>query len=147
MIEHLDRQQKLTINQWKIFAAATIGDMLDFFDFLLIAFVLAFIVKDWHLTYGQSAAILLSSGVSAPLGSLIWGWVGRQDRSAQGHDRHDPQLLDRDRIDGADPGAWLGVFWWSAAFSSGSASPASTRSILPWCRNSCRPPSAAGSPG
>ena len=75
MIEHLDRQQKLTINQWKIFAAATIGDMLDFFDFLLIAFVLAFIVKDWHLTYGQSAAILLSSGVSAPLGSLVWGWA------------------------------------------------------------------------
>jgi MFS transporter, putative metabolite:H+ symporter len=75
MIEQLDRQKKLTINQWKIFAAATIGDMLDFFDFLLIAFVLAFIVKDWHLTYGQSATILLSSGVSAPLGSLIWGWV------------------------------------------------------------------------
>ena len=49
--------------------------MPDYFDFLLIAFVLAFIVKDWHLTYGQSAAILLSSGVSAPLGSLIWGWV------------------------------------------------------------------------
>jgi MFS transporter, putative metabolite:H+ symporter len=75
MLEHLERQQKLTTNQWKIFAAATIGDMLDFFDFLLIAFVLAFIVKDWHLTYGQSGAILLASGVSAPLGSLIWGWV------------------------------------------------------------------------
>ncbi len=75
MIEQLDRQQKLTINQWKIFAAATIGDMLDFFDFLLIAFVLAFIVKDWHLTYGQAATILLSSGVSAPLGSLVWGWA------------------------------------------------------------------------
>jgi putative MFS transporter len=65
MLEHLDQQKQLTINQWKIFAAATIGDMLDFFDFLLIAFVLAFIVKDWHLTYGQSAAILLSSGISA----------------------------------------------------------------------------------
>ena len=75
MLEYLERQKKLTINQWKIFAAATIGDMLDFFDFLLIAFVLAFIVKDWHLTYGQSAAILLSSGVSAPLGSLVWGWA------------------------------------------------------------------------
>ena len=57
MLEYLERQQRLSINQWKIFAAATIGDMLDFFDFLLIAFVLAFIVKDWHLTYGQSAAI------------------------------------------------------------------------------------------
>src|SRR5215469_4658954 len=75
MLEHLERQKKFTINQWKIFAAATIGDMLDFFDFLLIAFILAFIVKDWHLTYGQGAAILLASGVSAPLGSLVWGWV------------------------------------------------------------------------
>ena len=71
----MEQQKKLDHQSWKIFAAATIGDMLDYFDFLLIAFVLAFIVKDWHLTYGQSAAILLSSGVSAPLGSLIWGWV------------------------------------------------------------------------
>ena len=70
----MEQQKKLTINRGRC-AAATIGDMLDYFDFLLIAFVLAFIVKDWHLTYGQSAAILLSSGVSAPLGSLIWGWV------------------------------------------------------------------------
>ena len=34
MLEYLEQQKKLTINQWKIFAAATIGDMLDFFDFL-----------------------------------------------------------------------------------------------------------------
>jgi hypothetical protein len=39
MLEYLEQQKKLTINQWKIFAAAKIGDMLDFFDFLLIAFV------------------------------------------------------------------------------------------------------------
>src|ERR1700692_1467783 len=75
MLEYLEKQKKLTVNQWKIFAAATIGHMLDFFDFLLIAFVLAFIVKDWNLTYGESGAILLASGISAPLGSIIWGWV------------------------------------------------------------------------
>jgi putative MFS transporter len=75
MLEYLEQQKKLTINQWKIFAAATIGDMLDFFDYLLIGFVLAFFVKDWSLTYGQSAAILLSAGISAPFGSIIWGWV------------------------------------------------------------------------
>jgi hypothetical protein len=45
MLDHLERQQKFTRNQWKIFAAATIGDMLDFFDFLLISFILAFIVR------------------------------------------------------------------------------------------------------
>jgi MFS transporter, putative metabolite:H+ symporter len=75
MLELLERQKRLTINQWKIAAAATIGDMLDFFDFLLIGFVLAFIVKDWNLTYGQSGAILLASGVSAPFGSLFYGWL------------------------------------------------------------------------
>ena len=33
---------------------ANLGDMLDFFDFFLIGYVLAFIFKEWHLTYGQS---------------------------------------------------------------------------------------------
>jgi putative MFS transporter len=75
MLELLERQKKLTPNQWKIAGAATLGDMLDFFDFFLIGFVLAFVVKDWHLTYGQSGAILLASGVSAPFGSLLYGWM------------------------------------------------------------------------
>src|ERR1700751_1441027 len=75
MLELLDRRQKLTANQWKIAFAATVGDMLDFFDFFLIGFVLAFIVADWHLTYGQSGMILLASGISAPLGSLFYGWL------------------------------------------------------------------------
>ena len=82
MLEHLERQVSLTKNQYKIFSAAMIGDMLDFFDFYLIGFVLAFIIGGWQLTYGQSGAILLSSGIGAPLGSLFWGWmadkVGRQ---------------------------------------------------------------------
>jgi putative MFS transporter len=75
MLEHLERQKSLTTNQYKIFVAAMIGDMLDFFDFYLIGFVLAFIIGGWHLTYGQSGAILLSSGIGAPLGSLFWGWM------------------------------------------------------------------------
>ena len=75
VLELLERQKKLTANQWKIAGAATLGDMLDFFDFFLIGFVLAFIVKEWNLTYGQSGAILLASGVSAPFGSLLYGWM------------------------------------------------------------------------
>jgi putative MFS transporter len=75
MLQLLEQQTKLTKNQWLIAGAATLGDMLDFFDFLLIGFVLAFIVNDWHLTYGQSGAILLASGVSAPFGSLFYGWL------------------------------------------------------------------------
>jgi MFS transporter, putative metabolite:H+ symporter len=76
MIDLLDRQQSLTINQWKIFAACIFTIMLDFFDFGLIGFVLAFFVKDWHLTYGQSAAILFSSGIAAVPGAIFFGWLG-----------------------------------------------------------------------
>jgi putative MFS transporter len=73
MFNRLDQAKSLTINQIKIIAAAIVGDMLEFFDYYLIGFVLAFIIKPWHLTFGQSAIILLSSGVGAILGSVIWG--------------------------------------------------------------------------
>jgi putative MFS transporter len=76
VLELLDRQQSLTVNQWKIFTASILSIMLDFFDFLLIGFVLAFFVRDWHLTYGQSALILFSSGVAAVPGAIFFGWLG-----------------------------------------------------------------------
>jgi MFS transporter, putative metabolite:H+ symporter len=75
VLDLLEQQKKLTINQWKIAGAATLGDMLDFFDFFLIGFVLAFVVKNWHLSFGQSGAILLASGITAPFGSLLYGWM------------------------------------------------------------------------
>jgi putative MFS transporter len=75
MLDHLDRQTRLTRNQWKIVTAAAIGDALEFFDYYLIGYVLAFIIKPWQLTYGQSALILLSSGVGAIAGAYIWGYV------------------------------------------------------------------------
>jgi len=73
MLELLERQERLTVNQWKIISAAILGDMLDFFDYGLIAFALAFIVGQWKLTYGQSAMILLAAGIGAVPGALIWG--------------------------------------------------------------------------
>src|SRR6202521_3025425 len=75
MLELLDRQQKLTGNQWRIVLAVILGDMLEFFDYFLISFVLAFIVGPWKLTYGLSAIILLSSGVGAIMGAWFWGWL------------------------------------------------------------------------
>jgi hypothetical protein len=51
-------------------------DMLDFFDFFLIGYVLAFILKDWQITYGQSAIILISAGLGAVPGAFFWaGWA------------------------------------------------------------------------
>jgi len=75
MLEHLEKQHVLTANQWKIIATANVGDMLDFFDFFLIGYVLAFILKDWQLTYGQSALILVSAGLGAVPGAFFWGWM------------------------------------------------------------------------
>jgi len=75
MLEFLDRQQSMTANQWKIFGAGVFAVMLDFFDFFLISFVLAFFVGTWHLTYGASALILLSSGVASVPGAWVFGWL------------------------------------------------------------------------
>jgi putative MFS transporter len=76
MLELLERQQSLTINQWKIFTACLLSTMMDFFDFFLIGYVLAFVLADWHLTYGQSALILFASGVAAVPGGYFFGWLG-----------------------------------------------------------------------
>jgi len=75
MLEHLERQETLTGNQIKLVGSAIAGNMLDFFDLFLIGFVLAFIVKPWGLTFGESATVLLSSGIGAMLGAIFWGWL------------------------------------------------------------------------
>jgi MFS transporter, putative metabolite:H+ symporter len=76
MLELLEQQQTLTANQWKIFTACLFSIVIDFFDFALIGFVLAFFVKDWHLTFGQSGAILFASGMAAIPGAIFFGWLG-----------------------------------------------------------------------
>src|SRR5215472_10702514 len=76
MLERLEQQKKLTANQWRIILTTNLGDMLDFFDFFLIGYVLAFILKEWHITYGQSAIILISAGLGAVPGAFFWGWMG-----------------------------------------------------------------------
>lgn len=75
MFDVLDRQTTLTGNQKKIIAAAIIGDALEFFDFFLIAFVFAFLIGPWKLTFGQTAVVFLSSGIGAILGAYVWGWI------------------------------------------------------------------------
>ena len=75
MLEYLDRQTKLTGNQYRILFAGILGNLLEFYDFFLIGFVVAFIVGPWKITYGQSSIILLSSGVGAILGAGFWGWL------------------------------------------------------------------------
>jgi putative MFS transporter len=75
MFDVLDRQTSLTGNQKKIIAAAVIGDALEFFDYFLIGFVLAFLIGPWKLTFGRSATVLMSSGIGAIIGAYAWGWL------------------------------------------------------------------------
>jgi len=75
MFEVLDQRRSLTGNQKRIVAAAILGDMLEFFDYFLIGFVLAFVVGPWKLTFLQSAIVLMSSGIGAIVGAYFWGWM------------------------------------------------------------------------
>src|ERR1700759_3012344 len=75
MFNELDKRTSLTGNQIKILSAAIIGDALEFFDYFLIGFVLAFLIGPWKLTFGQSATVLMSSGIGAILGAYAWGWL------------------------------------------------------------------------
>lgn len=75
MLSYLERQTKLTGNQRRIIFAAILGDMLEFFDYFLIGYVVAFIAGPWKLTFGESAVILLSSGFGAMFGAFFYGWL------------------------------------------------------------------------
>src|SRR5437870_11276078 len=76
MIELLERQKRLTSNQWKLICTANLADLLDFFDLFLIGYVTAALTKQWNLTYLQGGLILLASGIGAPPGAFFWGWLG-----------------------------------------------------------------------
>ena len=75
MMAILDRQTRLKGNQYRIILAAILGDMMEFFDYFVIAFVFIVIVGPWKLTYGQAAMVFLSSGVGAIFGAFVWGHI------------------------------------------------------------------------
>lgn len=58
---------------WVTFGLLSIITVLDFFDFLIVGFLLAVLGPQWHLTYGQSALILYSGGIGAIAGALVFG--------------------------------------------------------------------------
>jgi putative MFS transporter len=143
MLELLERQKSLTVNQWKIISAAILGDMLDFFDFFLIGYALAFIVGQWKLTFLESGTILLAAGIGAIPGAFFWGWmadrIGRRKVFVA-------TVLNFSLATGlmaASPDQYGWLFLAFCACSSGSALPGWSRLTYRWCKSSCRRRSAA----
>ena len=58
---------------WTAFILLSALFVLEFFDFLVVGYLLAVLAPQWHLTYGQSAIILYSGGVGAIVGALVFG--------------------------------------------------------------------------
>jgi MFS transporter, putative metabolite:H+ symporter len=58
---------------WTIFTLMSAVFVFDFFDFLVVGYLLAAVAREWHLTYGQSAIILYSGGVGAIVGAVVFG--------------------------------------------------------------------------
>src|SRR5690349_11299144 len=75
MIELLERQKKLTANQWKLICTANLADLLDFFDLFLIGYVTAALTKQWSLTYwlGERSSLRAAFTLSAITSGLATG--------------------------------------------------------------------------
>ena len=58
---------------WLIFALMAAVFVFDFFDFVIVGYLLAAVAPEWHLTYGQSAVILYGGGIGAMVGAVLFG--------------------------------------------------------------------------
>ena len=63
----------LNARYWWTFILMSAVFVFDFFDFLVVGYLLAAVAREWHLTYGKSAIILYSGGVGAIIGALVFG--------------------------------------------------------------------------
>ncbi len=77
LLSRLDNSS-LKANHYKVIVAGILGCMLEFFDYFLIGFVLAFIVVPWKLTFIQATVVLLIAGVGALLGAPLFGYAAEK---------------------------------------------------------------------
>jgi len=73
MFDALDAPTALTRRQKLLACIATAAVCLEFLDYFLIGFIVTFVSTSWHLTFGQSSIILLSSGIGAIGGAMFFG--------------------------------------------------------------------------
>jgi MFS transporter, putative metabolite:H+ symporter len=68
-------QSGLTPRYYLTIGLFVLQEMFEFYDFFLVGYLVSVLAPNWHLTYGQSAVMLLSSGVGAIVGSLVGGMI------------------------------------------------------------------------
>jgi putative MFS transporter len=66
---------RLTPRYYATVALMVAQEMFEFYDFFLVGYLVSVLAPGWHLTYGQGAIMLLSSGVGAIAGSLAGGQI------------------------------------------------------------------------
>src|SRR3984893_4933434 len=68
-------KSNLTPRYYLTIGLFVLQEMFEFYDFFLVGYLVSVLAPRWHLTYGQSAMMLLSSGVGAIVGSLVGGML------------------------------------------------------------------------
>ena len=63
----------LNARYWITIALGIVSSVFDYFDYFIVGFLIAVLAPLWHLTFGQTSVMLLSAGVGAIIGSLLWG--------------------------------------------------------------------------
>ncbi len=107
-------QSNLTPRYYLTIALLVLQEMFEFYDFFLVGYLVSVLAPGWHLTYGQSAMMLLSSGVGAIAGSLVGGQTRRYGRAQEDGLGRRPDLFARRRRMCADPGRLLDAVLGSA---------------------------------
>ena len=75
MLELLERQERLTRNQWKLIAVVVLGGLLGSLAFFLDSFTLGLFSTSRHLTPAQYPLVHQFTEVGALLGAVFWGWM------------------------------------------------------------------------
>ena len=72
---------KLTPRYFVTMALLVLQEMFEFYDLFLAGYLVSALAPSWHLTYGMSAIMLLSSGLGSMAGALLFGrWADRFGR-------------------------------------------------------------------
>jgi MFS transporter, putative metabolite:H+ symporter len=60
---------------WASFGIIVLMLVCELFDFFVVSYLVSAIAPLWRLTFGQTTVMLLSAGIGAMFGALIFGWV------------------------------------------------------------------------